>query len=48
MAKIWGDSKKDLLKSIELYPNKKAYLLLVNIEEQTSCNKNKIKKLASI
>ena len=43
MAKIWGDSKKDLLKSIELFPNKKAYLLLVNIEEQTSCNKNKIK-----
>ena len=42
-AKIWGDSKKDLLKSIELYPNKKAYLLLVHIEEQTSCNKNKIK-----
>ncbi|RPH06274.1 MAG: hypothetical protein CBC53_003770 [Alphaproteobacteria bacterium TMED93] len=42
-AKIWGDSKKDLLKSIELYPNKKAYLLLVHIEEQTSCNKNKMK-----
>ena len=42
-AKVWGDSKKDLLKSIELYPNKKAYHLLVHIEEQTSCNKNKIK-----
>ena len=33
MAKIWG-VPKDLLKSIELFPNKKAYLLLVNIEEQ--------------
>ena len=43
-AKIWGDSKKDLLKSIELYPSKKAYLLLAHIEEQTSYNKNKIKK----
>jgi HemY protein len=42
-AKVWGDSKKDLLKSIKLYPNKKAYHLLVHIEEQTSCNKNKIK-----
>ena len=42
-AKVWGDSRKDLLKSIELFPNKKAYLLLVHIEEQTSCNKNKIK-----
>ena len=42
-AKVWGESKKDLLKSIELYPNKKAYHLLVHIEEQTSCNKNKIK-----
>ena len=38
-AKVWGDSKKDLLKSIELYPNKKAYHLLVNIEEQTSLTK---------
>ena len=38
-----GRFKKDLLKSIELYPSKKAYLLLVHIEEQTSCNKNKIK-----
>jgi len=43
-AKIWGDSKKDLLKSLELYPSKKAYLLLAHIEEQTSYNKNKIKK----
>lgn len=43
-AKIWGDSKKDLLKSIELYPSKKAYLLLAHIEEQTSYNKNEVKK----
>ncbi len=42
-AKVWGESKKDLLKSIELFPNKKAYLLLVHVEEQTSYNKNKIK-----
>ena len=43
-AKIWGDSKKDLLKSIELYPSKEAYLLLAHVEEQTTYNKNKIKK----
>ena len=42
-AKIWGDSKKDLYRSIELFPNKKAYLLLVSIEEHTTCNKEKIK-----
>ena len=42
-AKIWGDSRKDLLRSIELFPNKKAYLLLVSIEEHTTCNKEKIK-----
>ncbi len=47
-AKIWGDSKKDLLKSIEIFPNKKAYLLLVNIEEQTTCNKDKIKSWLSL
>ena len=43
-AKIWGDSRKDLLKSIKIFPTKKAYLLLVDIEEQTSCNKDKIKE----
>ena len=47
MAKIWGDSKRDLLKSIEIYPNKKAYLLLVHIEEQTTHDKSKIKNLLS-
>ena len=35
--------KRDLLKSIEIYPSKKAYLLLVHIEEQTSYDKSKIK-----
>ena len=43
-AKIWGDAKNDLIKSINLYPNKKAYLLLVFIEEQTFRNKDKIKE----
>ena len=41
-AKVW-EARNDLLKSIELNPNKKAYMLLVHIEEQTSCNKEKIK-----
>ena len=41
-AKIWGDSKKDLLKSIEIFPNKKAFLTLISIEEETSYNKKKI------
>ena len=42
-AKIWGDSKKDLLKSIKIFPNKKAFLTLISIEESTSYNKKKIK-----
>ena len=42
-AKIWGDSKKDLLKSIEIFPNKKAYQTLISIEEETTYNKQRIK-----
>ena len=42
-AKIWGDSRKDLLKSIEIFPNKKAYLTLITVEENTTYNKAKIK-----
>ena len=42
IAKIWGDSKKDLLKSVELFPSKRAYLLLADIEEKTTFDKNKI------
>ena len=42
-AKIWGDSKKDLLKSIEIFPNKKAYQTLISIEEETTYNKERIK-----
>ncbi|MEC8099824.1 MAG: hypothetical protein VX089_01270, partial [Pseudomonadota bacterium] len=47
-AKIWGDAKNDLYKSIQLYPNRKAYYLLVHIEEQTTCNKEKIKNWLSL
>ena len=42
-AKIWGDSKKDLLKSIEIFPNKRAYQTLISIEEETTYNKQRIK-----
>ena len=43
-AKIWGDSKKDLLKSIEIFPIKE-HIKLINgsIEEETTYDKQRIK-----
>lgn len=43
-AKIWGEAKKDMLKSIQIKPSKQAYLCLVDIEKLFSREEHKIDK----
>ena len=43
-AKIWGEAKKDILKSIEIKPSKHAYLYLAKIEKSFSHQENKAEK----
>ena len=47
-AKIWGDSKKDLKKSIALKPSKEAYYYLYKIEKKFSVDNKIINNLESL
>ena len=43
-AKIWGEARKDILKSIEIRPSKTAYLCLAEIEQSFSHEETKAAK----
>ena len=43
-AKLWGEARKDIIKSIDIKPSKEAYLCLAEIEKLFSKEQNKVDK----